>query len=34
MKEAILANRTYAHEHGEDAPEVNGWRWSLPAVEG
>jgi xylulose-5-phosphate/fructose-6-phosphate phosphoketolase len=33
MKEAILANRAYAHEHGEDAPEVNGWRWSLPAAE-
>jgi xylulose-5-phosphate/fructose-6-phosphate phosphoketolase len=31
MKERILANRAYAHEHGEDAPEVSGWRWSLPA---
>jgi xylulose-5-phosphate/fructose-6-phosphate phosphoketolase len=29
MKEQILANRAYAHEHGEDAPEVSGWRWSL-----
>ncbi|MFN9620893.1 MAG: phosphoketolase [Synechococcaceae cyanobacterium] len=28
MKERILANRAYAHEHGEDAPEVSGWRWS------
>jgi xylulose-5-phosphate/fructose-6-phosphate phosphoketolase len=34
MKERILANRAYAHEHGEDAPEVNDWRWSLPAQEG
>jgi xylulose-5-phosphate/fructose-6-phosphate phosphoketolase len=31
MKEAILSHRAYAHEHGEDAPEVNGWRWSLGA---
>jgi xylulose-5-phosphate/fructose-6-phosphate phosphoketolase len=30
MKERILANRAYAHEHGEDAPEVSGWHWSLP----
>jgi len=29
MKEAILHHRHYAHEHGTDAPEVNGWRWSL-----
>jgi xylulose-5-phosphate/fructose-6-phosphate phosphoketolase len=34
MKEAILANRAYAHEHGEDAAEVRGWRWSLPAGQG
>jgi xylulose-5-phosphate/fructose-6-phosphate phosphoketolase len=34
MKEAILANRAYAHEHGEDAPEVSGWRWTLPVSEG
>jgi len=31
MKEAILANRHYAHEHGMDAPEVTDWRWQLPA---
>jgi xylulose-5-phosphate/fructose-6-phosphate phosphoketolase len=31
MKEAILANRQYAHEHGMDAPEVTDWRWQLPA---
>ena len=34
MKEAILASRTYAHEHGMDAPEVTGWRWTLPGGEG
>ncbi len=28
MKEAILANRAYAHEHGMDAPEITEWRWS------
>jgi len=28
MKEAILANRSYAHIHGMDAPEITGWRWS------
>ncbi len=30
MKEAILAHRAYAHEHGMDAPEVTEWRWSMP----
>jgi xylulose-5-phosphate/fructose-6-phosphate phosphoketolase len=34
MKEAILANRHYAHEHGMDAPEVTDWRWQLPAPQG
>ncbi len=28
MKEAILANRAYAHEHGMDAPDVTDWRWN------
>jgi xylulose-5-phosphate/fructose-6-phosphate phosphoketolase len=27
MKEAILANRAYAHEHGMDSPAVTDWRW-------
>ena len=27
MKEAILSNRAYAHEHGMDAPAVTEWRW-------
>jgi xylulose-5-phosphate/fructose-6-phosphate phosphoketolase len=31
MKDAILANRQYAHEHGMDAPEVTDWRWQVPA---
>jgi xylulose-5-phosphate/fructose-6-phosphate phosphoketolase len=34
MKEAILVNRAYAHEHGEDAAEVSNWRWSLPSDQG
>ncbi len=34
MKEAILANRAFAHEHGEDAAAVSGWRWGLAAPEG
>jgi xylulose-5-phosphate/fructose-6-phosphate phosphoketolase len=34
MKEAILANRQYAHEHGMDAPEVTDWRWKLPHPQG
>jgi xylulose-5-phosphate/fructose-6-phosphate phosphoketolase len=34
MKEAILAHRAYAHEHGEDAAEVSHWRWSLPPDQG
>ena len=29
MKDAILACRAHAHEHGEDPPEITGWRWSL-----
>jgi len=32
MKEAILANRAYAHEHGMDAPEITDWRWSAPST--
>lgn len=32
MKEAILANRAYAHEHGMDAPEITEWRWSAPST--
>ena len=31
MKEAILSHRSYAHEHGMDAPEINNWRWSTAA---
>jgi xylulose-5-phosphate/fructose-6-phosphate phosphoketolase len=27
MREAILANRQYAHRHGMDAPEITNWRW-------
>jgi xylulose-5-phosphate/fructose-6-phosphate phosphoketolase len=30
MKEAILSNRSYAHEHGMDADEVTNWRWTTP----
>jgi xylulose-5-phosphate/fructose-6-phosphate phosphoketolase len=30
MKEAILANKAHAHEHGMDAPEITGWRWTTP----
>ncbi|MEY3463034.1 MAG: hypothetical protein RLZZ468_812 [Cyanobacteriota bacterium] len=33
MKEAILANRAYAHQHGMDAPDVSQWRWSAPSLE-
>jgi xylulose-5-phosphate/fructose-6-phosphate phosphoketolase len=33
MKEAILDNRAFAHEHGMDAPEITGWRWPAPAPE-
>ncbi|WP_398336058.1 phosphoketolase [Vulcanococcus sp.] len=31
MKEAILANRSYAHEHGMDAPDITHWRWQVEA---
>jgi xylulose-5-phosphate/fructose-6-phosphate phosphoketolase len=30
MKEAILGHRRYAHDHGTDAPEITGWRWTPP----
>jgi xylulose-5-phosphate/fructose-6-phosphate phosphoketolase len=30
MKDAILHNRMYAHQHGIDAPEIRSWTWSLP----
>ena len=29
MKESILANRAYAHQHGIDAENVTNWRWDL-----
>ena len=32
MKDAILHYRSYAHQHGIDAPEIRSWTWSLPAV--
>ncbi|MBM5828246.1 MAG: phosphoketolase family protein, partial [Cyanobacteria bacterium M_surface_7_m2_040] len=31
MKEAILAHRSHAHEHGMDAPEITHWRWTTEA---
>jgi xylulose-5-phosphate/fructose-6-phosphate phosphoketolase len=34
MKEKILSHRAYAHEHGQDSPEVTDWRWSLNAGKG
>lgn len=30
MKDAILHHRSYAHQHGIDAPEIRSWSWSLP----
>jgi xylulose-5-phosphate/fructose-6-phosphate phosphoketolase len=30
MKEAILENKAYAHEHGMDAPAITHWRWPGP----
>ena len=32
MKEAILSHRSYAHEHGMDAPEVTHWQWGRSAA--
>ena len=29
MREAILAHRSYAHEHGMDAPDISHWRWEV-----
>ncbi len=33
MKEAILENKAYAHEHGMDAPAITHWRWPGPGPE-
>jgi len=33
MKEAILENKAYAHEHGMDAPAITDWRWSTPSAQ-
>jgi xylulose-5-phosphate/fructose-6-phosphate phosphoketolase len=33
MKEAILASKAYAHEHGMDSPEITGWRWTTPPAD-
>jgi xylulose-5-phosphate/fructose-6-phosphate phosphoketolase len=30
MKDEILRHRSYAHQHGIDAPEIRAWTWSLP----
>jgi xylulose-5-phosphate/fructose-6-phosphate phosphoketolase len=27
MKNAIIDNQRYAHEHGRDRPEITGWTW-------
>jgi xylulose-5-phosphate/fructose-6-phosphate phosphoketolase len=32
MEDARLRARAYAREHGEDSPEVSGWRWQPEAV--
>ena len=33
MKDAILHYRSYAHQHGIDAPEILDWTWSLPPAQ-
>jgi len=33
MKDLILHYRSYAHQHGIDAPEITSWSWSLPVGE-
>jgi xylulose-5-phosphate/fructose-6-phosphate phosphoketolase len=30
MEDVRLRARAYAREHGEDAPDVSGWRWAAP----
>jgi xylulose-5-phosphate/fructose-6-phosphate phosphoketolase len=27
MKNAIIDNLNYAHEHGTDRPEIGNWTW-------
>jgi xylulose-5-phosphate/fructose-6-phosphate phosphoketolase len=27
MKDAIIDNLRYAHEHGTDRPEITNWTW-------
>jgi xylulose-5-phosphate/fructose-6-phosphate phosphoketolase len=30
MKDEILFHRSYAHQHGIDAPQIRDWSWGLP----
>jgi len=34
LADARLAYRAYTREHGEDHPDVTGWRWSSDAGAG
>jgi len=27
LKNAIIENLSFAHEHGTDRPEISGWTW-------
>ena len=27
IRDALIDHKEYIYEHGEDAPEINGWRW-------
>ncbi len=32
MKDRLIEHRLYINEHGEDLPDVSGWRWPQSAA--
>ena len=33
MKDEILRHRSYAHQHGNDSPDIRSWTWSLKELD-
>jgi len=30
IRDALIDHKEYIYEHGEDAPEISGWKWGRP----